>query len=78
MLNVVVPTSNQTACDHVVGVLHSTYETYVNACFNLDADHGDVPNYFRLSAQIFLEIADFERLGRLVLQLLEEQGALDA
>ena len=78
MLNVVVPTSNRSACLEVVGELKREHGMYVNSCFQLDAAHGDVPNYFRLSAQVFLELSDFEALGKLVLQLLGERGALVA
>ena len=51
--------------------LHADYATYVNACFQLDNAPSTI--YVRLSCQIFLELADFERLGALFTRLLAEE-----
>ena len=53
-----------------VEALRGRHGIYVNSCFGLDATHGDIPNFFRLSAQVFLEKADFVRLGEAVLEEL--------
>jgi len=74
MLNIVVPTANHTACLQVVHTLHASHGIYVNSCFQLDAEHGAIASYFRLSAQIFLQRSDFVKLGELVPKLLAEEA----
>lgn len=76
MTNVVVPTKNNTACAVVVGRLLSEYGIMVSGAGSLDASHGNIACFFRLSAQVYLEQSDFELVGRLVPELLRQQGAL--
>ena len=61
----------------MVPALRMDHRIYVNNCFALD-ETGKV-SFLRLSAQVFLELSDFERLGKLVLHYLSSRGlALDA
>ncbi len=52
MVSVQVPTDNTTACGVVAGLLRSRYNYYMPASVALDAAHGDIACYWRLSAQV--------------------------
>lgn len=72
MTNIVVPTNNNTACAIVVGKLLSQHGLMVSGAGSIDAAHGNIACYLRLSGQIYLEESDFELVGRLVPELLRQ------
>lgn len=72
MTNVMVPTKNTTACAIVVGKLLNEHGIMVSGAGSLDAQHGGIACFFRLSGQIYLEESDFELVGRLVPELLRQ------
>jgi isopenicillin-N epimerase len=79
MVSIEVPTDNTTACAIVAGQLRSLHGFYMPASAAVDAAHAPpsgIACYWRLSAQIFLEMADYERLAVLTTQLLAQLGAL--
>lgn len=71
MTNVAVPTQNNTACGIVVGKLLNEYGIMVSGAGFLDPAHGNIPCYFRLSGQVYIDETDFELVGRLVPELLK-------
>ena len=64
-----VPTKNATLCSSVLAAIKVDHGLYTVSC-GVDEDHGNIPCFVRLSAQVYLEKADFERLGGLVLDAL--------
>lgn len=75
MFDIVIPTDNTTACAIVNGQLRSQYGIAVSGNGVLDATHGNVACYWRLSAQVYLELSDFQRLASLTVQLLQALNA---
>jgi len=75
MFDIVIPTDNTTACGIVNGQLRSQYGISVSGNGVLDATHGNVACYWRLSGQVYLELSDFQRLATLTVQLLQQLGA---
>lgn len=72
MTNVQVPTNNFTICQILVDQLYSTYDTMVSGASNIDIEHGNIPCYLRLSAQIYQEKNDWHVLGALIIKILKE------
>jgi hypothetical protein len=54
MTNVQVPTQNSTVCGEIVSTLLDEYGVMVVG-LSVDSDHGDIPCYLRLSAQVYIE-----------------------
>lgn len=75
MVNVVAPTQNYTLCSKSVSKLLSEHDMELTGAATLDADHGDVACYLRLSAQVFLEKSDFVQLGELMWEYLNPESA---
>mmetsp|Transcript_28645 Transcript_28645/g.40834 ORF Transcript_28645/g.40834 Transcript_28645/m.40834 type:complete len:420 (+) Transcript_28645:1144-2403(+) len=76
MVNVILPTSDPSAVTYVTNTLNSTYNIYMVTGSVPDSRLGlgiGQPLLFtRLSAQVYLEMADFTQLGVLVPSLLNE------
>lgn len=72
LVNVQIPTRNATACGIVRSELISKHGLSVSGWTPV----GDITCYFRISAQVYLDMTDFERLGALTLQILKGLGAL--
>ncbi len=63
-----IPTDDQAVCQRVRSVLVAEHHMSVSGWTPLPRD--GIACYFRLSAQVYLEMSDFERLGELVLQII--------
>lgn len=73
IINVILPSTDVNAIGSMAGALsskHGFYFTYGSV--NLTATTGETVYYTRLSAQVYLELSDFEKLAYLVLTLLAE------
>jgi len=75
MVSIQVPTTNNTACQIVAGQLKAQHGFNMPASASLDAAHGGIACYWRLSAQVYQDMSDWERLGGLTEQLLRALGA---
>ena len=76
LVSVQIPTSNGTACGVLSSTLRGTYGLGVSGWTTI-AGPPLIQCYFRISAQVYLERSDIERLGALTLQILRELGALE-
>ncbi len=74
MTDIQVPTTNLSSCAALAGALLNRYGIMVSGSSTITPPNGNVPCYWRLSAQVYLEQSDFVRLGVLVHQLLAEFG----
>ena len=75
MVNIVLPSNDEDAVVYMQSTLDSQYNIYivVSSVTSTNADGTTSTICFtRLSGQVYLEISDFEQLGALVPQLLEE------
>jgi selenocysteine lyase/cysteine desulfurase len=71
MISIQVPTDNNTACGMAAGQLKATYGYNMPA----SASVGDIACYWRLSAQVYHEMSDFQNLAVYTVQLLKNLGA---
>ncbi len=68
MVNVKLPTDNSTQCGIIRSQLLAVYNMSVSGWTAVDG----FPCYLRLSAQVYLDMTDFERLGDAVLAILKQ------
>lgn len=66
------PTDNATACGVLRGRLWREH------AIMMSGQDATAPCYFRMSAQVYLDISDWERVGNLTMDILGQLGALDA
>jgi hypothetical protein len=79
MVSVQVPAATTAACAAVRSELCAPpYRVCVSGDGVLDAAHGGIACYWRLSAQVYQELSDWQTLGELTLQLLKKRDALVA
>ena len=77
MSNVVLPSTNEEAIKHTQRILDKVHNVYfVYSKVKRDPTQPESPSnviYFtRISAQVYVQYSDFERLAELVPQVLEE------
>lgn len=75
LVNVQIPTDDAGACGALRSTLRGTYGLSMSGWTSI-AGPPLIQCYFRLSGQVYLERADFVRLGDLTLQILGGLGAL--
>jgi len=78
MVTVQVPTNDLSACQTLRSELCSTYAICVSASSSYTAAESNIPCYWRLSAQIYLDTSDFQRLGEHTINILKDLGALSS
>lgn len=80
MVNIVLPSQNPAAVKYMRDTLEDTHSIYIVCDFipkELSRTNS-VVFFTRLSAQVYLELSDFARLGNLVPQLLAQYDNLDS
>jgi hypothetical protein len=72
MTNVILPTTSADAVKELQYRLDNEYNIYIVAVSVFSHTLGSPIYFTRLSAQVYVEMSDFVRLGELVLMILNE------
>lgn len=76
MINVILPSTDADAVAYMQDQLDKVYDIYVvYSSVQSAGDPGNMIFFTRLSAQVYLELADFEKLSLLVPTLLQEYNS---
>jgi selenocysteine lyase/cysteine desulfurase len=76
MVSVQVPTDSLSACQTVRSQLCSQYDICVSASVSYTIAGSNIPCYWRLSAQVYLEMSDWVALGHHTVELLSALNAM--
>ena len=72
MVNIALPCNNETAIKSMQQTLHKDHNVYLvfDVIFDESGEGRQQIFFTRLSAQVYVEMSDFELVGKLVLQIL--------
>ena len=76
MFSVILPSTDAAAIAYVQDTLSTRCDIYMVYGSAVDVGTNQVTYFTRLSAQVYLELSDFDTLGKLVPQLLAEYSRL--
>lgn len=76
MISIQVPTDNLSTCQTLKNTLCNVYNICVSASVSYSVADSNIPCYWRLSAQVYLDHSDWVALGELTLSILNDLNAL--